>query len=103
MMPWSPKQSLAVLLVLSLLVIGGLGSAQAISHESHHAHHQKTTHATVLCAWMCAAGQVLDTVTAPDLIERSPVSRVEFSALPEWSSGFSSLLSSRAPPTDITR
>jgi len=103
MMSWSPKQSLAVLLVLSLLVIGGLGSAQAISHESHHAHHQKTTHATVLCAWMCAAGQVLDTVTAPDLIERSPVSRVESSAVPEWSSGFSSLLSSRGPPTDITR
>jgi len=103
MMSWSPKQSLAVLLVLSLLVIGGLGSAQAISHESHHAHHQKTTHATVLCAWMCAAGQVLDTVTAPDLIERSPVSRVESSALPECSCGFSSLLSSRGPPTDITR
>jgi hypothetical protein len=51
---------------------------------------------------MCAAGQVLDTVTAPDLIERSPVSRVESSALPECSCGFSFLLSSRGPPTDIT-
>lgn len=101
-MSWSPKKSLAVVLVLCLLIIGGLGSAQAISHESHHAHHQKSTHATVLCAWMCAAGQVLDTVTAPDLIERSPVSRVECSALPDFSSGFSSLLSSRGPPTDVT-
>jgi hypothetical protein len=102
MMPWLPKQSLAVVLVLCLLVIGGLGSAQAISHESHHAHHQKSTHATVLCAWMCAAGQVLDAVAAPDLIERSPVSRVEFSTPPDFSSSFSSLLSSRGPPADPT-
>jgi hypothetical protein len=101
-MSWSPKQSLAIVLVLSLLVIGGVGSAQAVSHESHHAHHQKSTHSTVLCAWMCAAGQVLDTVTAPDLIERSPVSRLECSALPDFSSGFSSLLASRGPPADVT-
>jgi hypothetical protein len=98
MTPRSMKQSVALLLVLCLLVIGGLASAQSIAHESHHAHHQKATHATVLCTWMCAAGQVLDTVTAPPLIERAPVSRVELRALPDFSSAFSSPLSSRGPP-----
>lgn len=67
------RRVLAVLLVLCLLVVGGLASAQSITHESHHAHHQKATHGTVLCSWMCAAGQVLDGSAAPYLIEQSPV------------------------------
>lgn len=67
------KQAVAALLVFCVLVVGGLASAQSITHESHHAHHQKATHGTVLCSWMCAAGQVLDGASAPDLIERSPV------------------------------
>src|SRR6476646_5886671 len=57
MTPRLMKQSLALLLVLCLLAVGGLASAQSISHESHHAHHHKAAHATVLCNWMCAAGQ----------------------------------------------
>lgn len=67
------RQALAALLVLCVLVVGGLASAQSITHESHHAHHQKATHGTVLCSWMCAAGQVLDANAAPHLIEQSPV------------------------------
>lgn len=67
-------RSLACFLILSILLVGGLASAQSISHESHHnAHHQKATHSTSLCTWMCAAGNVLDAVGAPELIERSPV------------------------------
>lgn len=67
-------RSLACFLILSILLVGGLASAQSISHESHHnTHHQKATHSTTLCTWMCAAGNVLDTVGAPELIELSPV------------------------------
>jgi len=71
------KRFLSCLLVLSLLVIGGFASAQALTHESQHAHHQKATHGTVLCSWMCAAGQVLDSGVAPYLIEHSPVAIVD--------------------------
>src|SRR5207249_2895553 len=71
------QRFLACLLVISLLVIGGFASAQALTHESQHAHHQKATHGTVLCSWMCAAGQVLDTSAAPYLIEHSPVAVVD--------------------------
>jgi len=101
MTPRLMKQSLALLLVLCLLAVGGLASAQSISHETHHAHHHKATHGTVLCTWMCAAGQILDTATAPPLIERSPISRVEFCALPECPSNFSSPLVSRGPPNTL--
>jgi hypothetical protein len=83
-------------------VIGGLASAQSLSHESQHSHHQKATHSSVLCSWMCAAGQVLDTVTAPALIERSPVSLAEQRTLPKFSSGFSSIVTSRGPPNHPT-
>ena len=65
---------LACLLVVCILVVGGLASAQSISHESHHnTHHQKATHSTSLCTWMCAAGNVLDNGTVPYLIDLAPV------------------------------
>jgi hypothetical protein len=92
------KQSLALVLILCLLAVGGLASAQSISHETHHSHHHKATHGTVLCTWMCAAGQVLDTVSAPAPVERSPMSLVELCALPDSSSNFFSSLVSRGPP-----
>ncbi|MGE5711328.1 MAG: hypothetical protein ACM34B_14175, partial [Nitrospira sp.] len=61
------RRSLASLLVLCILVIGGLASAKSLTHDSQHSHHQKATHGTVLCSWMCAAGQVLDSSAAPPL------------------------------------
>lgn len=101
MTPRVLKQSLAVLLVLCLLAVGGLASAQSISHESHHAHHHKATHGTVLCTWMCAAGQVLDTLPSPALTEQSPVAFAdEFVA--QLISFFSvHVVPSRGPPTRI--
>ena len=71
------QRFLACFLVVSLLVIGGFASAQSLNHESQHSHHQKATHSTVLCSWMCAAGQVLDSNAAPYLIEHSPAAVVE--------------------------
>ena len=31
----------------------------AAEHGVHHGHHNAATHSTAVCAWMCAAGQVL--------------------------------------------
>lgn len=93
---------LAALLVLCILVVGGLASAQSITHESHHAHHQKATHGTVLCSWMCAAGQVLDGHEAPYLIEQSPVvlsDNTTFLFIPHTTLDSAA---SRGPPTIIS-
>ena len=93
------KRSVACLLVFCVLVVGGFASAQSIAHESHHAHHQKATHGTVLCSWMCAAGQVLDGSFAPSLVEQSPVALVGqavFQSIPRISLDSST---SRGPPS----
>ena len=50
---------LAACLVAMLLMLGGVLSAQAVGHVSQHSqHHTSGTHATTLCSWYCAAGQV---------------------------------------------
>ena len=54
MTPRLMKQSLALFLVLCLLAVGGLASAQSISHESHHAHHHKAAHTAPCFATGCA-------------------------------------------------
>lgn len=62
---------LAACLVATLLLLGGILSAQGVGHASEHAHHHSGTHATTLCSWYCAAGQVhageLVVVAAPIL------------------------------------
>ena len=63
---------LAASLVAMLLMLGGVLSAQAVGHASQHSHHHTSdTHATTLCSWYCAAGQVhsgeLVVVAAPIL------------------------------------
>jgi disulfide bond formation protein DsbB len=57
------KKPIALVLLLSLLALGGVMTAQSVEHAAHHAHHQATMHASALCAWMCAAGQALETNT----------------------------------------
>ncbi|MBM4123781.1 MAG: hypothetical protein FJ246_02310 [Nitrospira sp.] len=54
------QQSVAVGPTVCLLLLSGLVYVQAMEHAAHHAHHQAATHASVLCSWMCAAGQSLE-------------------------------------------
>ncbi len=53
-------------------MLSGVLSAQAVGHAPQHSHHHTSaTHATPLCSWYCAAGQVhtvdLVVVAAPIL------------------------------------
>jgi len=56
-------RSLAVTLTVCLLLLSGLMYPLMVPHAVHHAHHKAATHATALCSWMCAAGQVLEGVS----------------------------------------
>jgi len=47
-------------LLLCLVVANGIMVAPSVAHVAHHANHQAKTHATSLCAWLCAAGQVVE-------------------------------------------
>lgn len=50
-------------LVVCILLLSGVVYPQVVAHAAHHAHHKAATHASALCTWMCAAGQVLATVS----------------------------------------
>ena len=63
----------AVALVVSLLALSGVASAQMVSHGTAHEHHQSATHANVLCSWMCAAGQGLEGIVFVFESHASPV------------------------------
>ena len=92
------KQSLALVLVLCLLAVGGLASAQSISHETHHAHHHKATHGTVLCTWMCAAGQAGEATTVLVPSEVIPYELVELRSRRHLQNTLSSPVATRGPP-----
>jgi len=53
------QRPLAIGLVFSLLALLGPLAAESTSHAAHHAHHHDASvHASALCAWFCAAGQM---------------------------------------------
>ena len=86
-------------LVSCLLVVGGFLAGQSAAHSLHHAHHNTTTHASVICSWMCAAGQVVE--SANPILE-SPVFAIrDLEILPISSIGPVSLFFffKRGPPT----
>ncbi len=62
-MPRRFLQCTAVGLALCLVLLAGLAFPQTVGHAAHHAHHQAATHASPLCSWLCAAGQVLEAVS----------------------------------------
>ena len=45
-------------LVVSLLVVGGMFANKSVAHSLHHGHHKATTHASLICSWICAAGEI---------------------------------------------
>ena len=88
----------SILLVLCLLSVGGLAQAQLVEHAGHHAQHQAATHGTVLCSWMCAAGQVGEAATLLVPLEVIPHEFVELTSPDQVPTIFSSILASRGPP-----
>lgn len=98
-MNWIARRTIAPLLVLSILVVGGFASAQSVTHEPHHAHHQKTTHGTLLCSWLCEAGTVLDTAVVPFHTELCPIALTTFPDAQHPSIEVCTPPPSRAPPS----
>ena len=94
----SIQRSLACLLILCILAISGIASAQSLRHDTQHSHHQKSTHSTVLCSWMCAAGQAGEAATVLIPLEIGPQEFAELPSVDRIQTTFASSLSTRAPP-----
>ena len=89
---------LSILLILSVLSVGGLAQAQSVEHAGHHAQHQAATHGTLLCSWMCAAGTVLDTAVVTFQAELSPIAFISLPHVIQPSIETCQTSPSRAPP-----
>lgn len=57
---------MSLLLACALLALQGVVYPHMLEHLSQHAHHEAGVHGTVVCSWMCAAGQDLEPV--PELV-----------------------------------
>jgi len=86
-------------MVVCLLLVSGLAYPQTVAHDGHHAHHTAKTHASALCSWVCAAGQVLEGTTVVLLSERSPVGLVSLITVSEPTSVSHLTTPSRGPPS----
>jgi hypothetical protein len=69
-----------------------------VEHAGHHAHHQAATHGTVLCSWMCAAGQAGEAATLFVPLEVIPHEFVEITSVDKVPTICSIILASRGPP-----
>jgi hypothetical protein len=63
-------------LLFCIVLVNGFMAAPSVGHAEHHAKHQAGTHSTGICAWLCAAGQGVETTSAQpvsglQLIERT--------------------------------
>ena len=72
-------------LVLCLVLVNGFMAAPSVAHAAQHASHQAGTHSNSLCAWLCAAGQGIETSSVGlestlqllDLIDLRDIDQVE--------------------------
>jgi hypothetical protein len=92
-------QRLAVgVLAAWLVLLSAVVYPQLAAHAAQHAHHDASSHATVLCSWICIAADAVEGTS----VYRAPVEQVDFIEQdffgPQISAARSSQPPSRAPP-----
>lgn len=92
-------QAIAVGLISCLLLLSGSFFYQIPSHLVHHAHHNAATHGSVLCSWMCATAEPLDTVDINLEVRFFPVQSAEFFSALSLPLTPPARPTSRAPPS----
>lgn len=74
----SKRSAFVWALLLCLVLVNGFMAAPSVGHAGHHADHQAGTHSTGICAWMCAAGEGIDSfavhfASSLQLVERTAI------------------------------
>lgn len=69
-------------LLVCLVLVNGSMAAPSVGHAQHHADHQAGTHSTGICAWLCAAGQDVESASVAfestlQLVERVVVAHID--------------------------
>lgn len=96
------RRVIAMGLAIVLVAVSALMYPATVPHAAHHAAHNATTHGSVLCTWLCSAGQAAEfSLGSPSAVfarsEPSPVPQI--ASFDRVVSVFSS---SRAPPAITT-
>ncbi|NGZ11900.1 MAG: hypothetical protein CV088_21460 [Nitrospira sp. LK70] len=93
------RGKLSIGLAIILLYLSGVVAAQSAEHTVHHAHHQAAMHASLLCSWLCAAGQAIE-VSAVDLqAHQKPLIPTDLHSAQNPVEHVASIFLSRAPPS----
>jgi len=94
--------AIPLLLVCVFLALQGVVYPHMLEHLSQHAHHESGVHGTVVCSWMCAAGQDLEPV--PELVPVTVpvIALIDDNVGDSLSIEFRALWTSRGPP-DFSR
>ncbi|CBK40402.1 exported protein of unknown function [Nitrospira defluvii] len=90
--------AIPLLLVCVFLALQGVVYPHMLEHLSQHAHHESGVHGTVVCSWMCAAGQDLEPV--PELVPVTipVIALIDDNVVDSLSIESRALWSSRGPP-----
>lgn len=89
-------------LLLCLVLANGLMAAPSVAHAAKHGSHQAGTHSTGLCAWLCAAGQGIETSSVSLESTLRLVDRVAGVRIDQYDILFSSLVFLRGPPSILS-
>ena len=63
-------------LLFCTLFVNGFMVVPSVGHAEHHADHQRTTHSSGMCAWFCAAGEVIESASVQLNPEIQPIEQV---------------------------
>lgn len=88
-----------LLLVCAFLALQGIAYPSMLEHVAQHAHHEAGVHGTVMCSWMCAAGQDLEPVPEVAPVMISVIALLDEIVVDSVSIESRTLWPSRGPPS----
>lgn len=97
----SKRSAFVWALLLCLVLVNGFMAAPSVGHAGHHADHQAGTHSTGICAWMCAAGEGIESAAAPLNTPLQPIEGLVAVQIKPTLTPVSSRNFSRGPPISL--
>ena len=89
-------------LLLCLVLMNGLMAAPSVAHAMHHGKHQAGTHSTGLCAWLCAAGQGIESASVDLESTLRLLDWVVYVHADQYKKSLPSVVFLRGPPAPLT-
>jgi hypothetical protein len=92
------RSGLVWVLLFCLVLVNGAMAAPSVAHAEHHGTHQTNAHASVICAWLCAAGHGLDSGSVDFESVLQLIGETTFAGVDQVTVPLSADIFSRGPP-----